>query len=139
MADYTAKKLADAQVPLRTAATSYITKDIAFFTGMVGTAGEFVEFFDLPKGAEVREAFVDQQGSIGGTTTAQLVLGSLDLTAATTAGGADCNYMSGNSVAPQVLSTATTVKVRVGTANVAAAATVRVGVVVEPTETGLTS
>jgi hypothetical protein len=121
MADYTDKKLPDAEVPLRVAATTRLSHSITMISDIVGTLTEFIEFFDLPKGVRLVDSALRTNGALAATGTMKLVAGSTDLTATATTGAAS-NVRT--TLAPILLATATTVKVQLATNNTANATTV---------------
>lgn len=137
MANYTDKKLPDAEVPLRVAATTRLSHTITMISDIVGTLTEFIEFFDLPKGVRLVDSAVRTDGALAATGTFKLMLGSTDITATATSGAAN-NVRT--TLAPILLATAQTVKVQLATNNTANATTnMTVDVAYESAEFGVSA
>lgn len=135
MANYTAKKLADAQVPLRTASGTTITHRITAITDIVGTLTEQIEFFDLPKGLRWTDATLRVDGALNATGTAQLTIGGTAATATTTTGASSSVRTT---AAGALLATESLVAVTLGTNNASnATGEIEVTIEVEPGEFGI--
>jgi hypothetical protein len=129
MAQVTKDKLTNRLRPKRVAGLTRIEHKIGVESGYANS-GDNIEFFDLPDNAVIVDAYVYHDGSLGGGVTAQLKAGSQDLTATTSAGGADTKRQADNNTRFVDVGTGNqTVQVAIAGGNIGASANLWVGVV----------
>lgn len=137
MANYTARKLADAQVPLRTAANTVITHRITAITNIVASLTETIHFFDLPKGVRWTDATLRIDGALNSTGTASLAIGSDTVVSGLVTGASGSARTTS---AGALLATESLVAVTLGTTNTEnATGVIEVTVVCESAEYGLST
>lgn len=115
MAAVTAHKIAAGALASRVAGITTITKEISVVNGLAAQ-NDTIELFDLPAGFRVIGGRIGHTASLGADATAQLKMGSANLTAATTAAGASDVQITG--LSPAVDAASRTVAITIAGAGV---------------------